>query len=55
MPVLALRKDDEGWRFLGMEGAHGLVVPPSLLERNVGRYQLDNIEMVLDLVNDAQW
>jgi hypothetical protein len=51
VPVLALGEYHEGWGFLSVEGTQRLIVPAALLQRNVGRDDLDDIEAFLDLVN----
>src|SRR5437016_5103909 len=51
-PVLAIGKDDEGRRFLGVERAKPGVVAPGLLELNILRQEVDDVKPRFDLVGD---
>jgi hypothetical protein len=51
VPVLAIGEDDERGRLFGMKRTQSLIVLPRFLERDVGRYDLDDVETFLDLVN----
>jgi hypothetical protein len=53
MPGLAIGRDDERWRLLGVERAQALVNAPGALESDRLADDVDDRELRLDLGNDA--
>src|SRR5437870_2135786 len=51
MPELLLRRHIEGWGLLRVEGAESLQVAPGLLQPQVLRNQVGQVQAVLDLLD----